>query len=68
MKNEAERIRIGQRIAELRKEKGMSQQVLADQTGLQRPHLTRLEAGKYGVTIDVLSQIANVLGKRVDFV
>lgn len=79
IKNEQERVRIGQRIADLRKEiewtdaagirrTGMTQTELAERTGLQRSHIVRLEQGRYGATIDVLSSIADVLGKRVDFV
>lgn len=68
MKNEQERARIGQRIADLRAEAGISQQRLADKAGLQRAHITRIEAGQYGVTLDVLASIAEALGKRIDFV
>ena len=79
IKNEQERQRIGQRIADIRKEiewtdaagirrTGMTQTELAERTGLQRSHIERLEQGRYGATIDVLSSIAEVLGKRVDFV
>lgn len=79
IKNEQERVRIGQRIADIRKEiewtdatgirrTGMTQTELAERTGLQRSHIVRLEQGRYGATIDVLSSIAEVLGKRVDFV
>ena len=79
IKNEQERQRIGQRIADIRKEiewtdatgirrTGMTQTELAERTGLQRSHILRLEQGRYGATIDVLSSIADVLGKRVDFV
>ena len=79
IKNEQERQRIGQRIADIRKEiewtdttgirrTGMTQTELAERTGLQRSHIVRLEQGRYGATIDVLSCIADVLGKRVDFV
>ena len=79
IKNEQERQRIGQRIADIRKEivwtdatgirrTGMTQTELAERTGLQRSHIVRLEQGRYGATIDVLSSIADVLGKRVDFV
>jgi len=79
IKNEQERVRIGQRIADIRKEiewtdaagirrTGMTQTELAERTGLQRSHIVRLEQGRYGATIDVLSSIADVLGKRVDFV
>jgi transcriptional regulator with XRE-family HTH domain len=79
IKNEQERQRICQRIADIRKEiewtdatgirrTGMTQTELAERTGLQRSHIVRLEQGRYGATIDVLSSIADVLGKRVDFV
>ena len=79
IKNEQERMRIGQRIADLRKQvdwrdnlgilrKGMTQAELAERAGLQRSHIVRLEAGRYGATVDVLSAIADVLGMKVDFV
>lgn len=68
MKNEQERLRIGQRISDLRAEVGISQQRLADKAGLQRAHITRIEAGQYGVTLDVLASIAEALGKEIDFV
>ena len=79
IKNEQERVRIGQRIADIRKEiewtdatgirrTGMTQTELAERTGLQRSHIVRLEQGRYGATIDVLSSIADVLGSKIDFV
>jgi transcriptional regulator with XRE-family HTH domain len=79
IKNEQERVRIGQRIAGLRKtikwkdgagkwRTGWTQAELAERSGLQRSHIARLEAGKYGATIDVLSAIAGALGVTVDFV
>lgn len=68
LKNEAERQRMGERIATLRKSKGYTQAELADITGLQRSHVVRLEQGKYGVTIDVLSAIADALGYKIDFI
>lgn len=66
IKNEQERQRMGERIATLRKEKNMTQAELAEATGLQRSHIVRLEQGRYGVTIDVLSVIADALGCKVD--
>ena len=79
IKNEQERVRIGRRISDLRKtiewkdsagkrRTGWTQAELAERTGLQRSHIARLEAGKYGATIDVLSAIAGALGVTVDFV
>lgn len=68
MKNKEERLRIGERIATLRKEAGMTQTELAEKTGLQRSHIVRLEQGRYGATIDVLAAIAEAMGRQVDFV
>ena len=79
IKNEQERLRMGERIATLRKSidwtddrginrHGMTQTELATITGLQRSHIVRLEQGRYGATIDVLSTIAEALGCQVDFV
>ena len=77
IKNDQERHRIGQRIAELRKgllwkddagiyHRGISQYELARRTGLGQSHIARIEIGKYGVSIDVLAQIAAALGVRIE--
>ena len=62
------RERIGGRVATLRKLKGMTQDQLAQEAGLQRTHVNRIEAGKYAVTIDVVQAIAQVLGMTVDLI
>lgn len=61
-------VRIGQRIAELRKEAGMSQAQLAERAGIQRTHLTRIEQGQYEVTGWVLQTIAEALGLTMDII
>lgn len=63
-----ERARIGQRIAKLRKQAGMTQAQLADKCGMQQSNIARIENGRYGITIDVLARIAQALGKRIDLV
>ena len=67
MKNENERKRIGIRIAELRAAVGMTQTELAERAGIERCHIVRVEQGRYSVGVDILSAIAAVFGKRVDF-
>lgn len=62
------RDRIGQRIAALRKLAGMSQEQLALRAGLQRTHISRIEAGKYAVTLETIQAIAEALGMTVDIV
>jgi transcriptional regulator with XRE-family HTH domain len=68
MTKEEERQRIGQRIADLRKAKGMTQQDLADRTGNQRNHISRIESGKYSVGFDTLQTIAEQFDMKVDIV
>jgi len=67
-KNNSERLRIGQRIAELRKEQNLTQTQLAERCGLQQAHIARIEAGRYSVGLDTLTQIATALGMAIDFV
>lgn len=68
IKNEQERQRIGQRIAELRKQKGLTQQDVADRIGMQRNNISRIEQGKYSVGFDTLQTIAEEFGMTIDFV
>ena len=62
------RDRIGQRIAALRKLAGMSHEQLALRAGLQRTHISRIEAGKYAVTLETIQAIAEALGMTVDII
>ena len=68
MNKEEERLRIGQRISDLRKQRGMTQQDLADITGNQRNHISRIEGGKYSVGFDTLQAIAEALGGTIDII
>lgn len=65
---ESERERIGKRIAEIRKEKGLTQRELAELAEVGYGHLARIETGKYSTGIDLLCKIANALGYRLDFI
>ena len=63
-----ERERIGQRIAELRKEQGISQAKLSELTGIGSGHIAHIELGKYSIGIDTLAKIAEILEYKIDFV
>jgi len=65
---EQERKRIGERIKEIRQNQGMTQEELGTRTGIQRNHITRIEKGRYSVGFDTLENIAEVLGKKIDFI
>ena len=74
------RDRIGLRIAALRKtflwpdstkEKphiGLTQEQLSERAGLQRSHISKIEAGKYAVTFETIQAIAEALGMTVDLI
>ena len=62
------RDRIGLRIQTLRKLAGMSPEQLSERAGLQRTHVSRIEAGKYAVTLETIQAIAEALGMTVDIV
>ena len=61
------KIRIGKRIAELRKERGLSQFQLAQLTGIDSSNIGKIELGKYNPSLEILSRIGNALGVEIDF-
>lgn len=63
-----DRIRIGQRIRQMREENRMEAQELAKRTGIDAANICRIENGRYSVGLDILSKIAAALGKKVDFI
>lgn len=65
---EKQRKRIGQKLADLRKQRGMTQGELAARCGLAQSHIARIEAGKYSVGFDTLQQIAEAIGMTIDFI
>lgn len=67
-KRQKTRDRIGLRIASLRKMQGLTITQLAERAGIQRTHLSRIEAGKYAVTLETIQAIAEALGMTIDIV
>jgi transcriptional regulator with XRE-family HTH domain len=59
------KIRIGNRIRELRKEKGISQEKLAGLAEIDRTYMTSVENGRRNIAVVNLEKIVNALG--VDF-
>ena len=64
----AERAKIGEIIAEIRLDKRMTQDELAEQSGLSRSSLIAIEKGRANFTIDTILDIANGLGVSVDLI
>ena len=63
-----ERVRIGGRIRELRKEKNIEARILAQQANIDAANLSRIEQGRYSVGVDVLSKIALALGTKIELI
>lgn len=60
--------RIGKRIAELRKEKGISQNKLAQLTGIDSGNIGKIELGKFNPGLETLCKIGEALGRQIDFI
>jgi transcriptional regulator with XRE-family HTH domain len=53
---------VGRRVAELRVQKGLTQQALAEELGLSWKYLQQVELGLENLTIKSLVRLSNVLG------
>jgi transcriptional regulator with XRE-family HTH domain len=53
---------VGRRIAELRRERGWTQEQLAERLGIQANNLQRIELGMQNLTLHTLVRVANGLG------
>ena len=56
------RLQVGQRIKELRIEKGISQEKFALEAGLDRTYITSIESGKRNVSIVSLELVLQKFG------
>ena len=56
-----ERLRIGTILAEHRQQKGLSIRQLAELCGVTSQNITKIEHGKYNVSLDILNKLCNVL-------
>ena len=50
----------------IRKKRGITQQQIADYTGMQRTNVVRIESGRYLPTIEVLIKLAAALDMDLD--
>ena len=63
---ERQALKLAMKIAELRDQKGLSQQQLAKLMGTSQQAISRIESGEYeGFTLKTLEKIAEATGMRV---
>jgi transcriptional regulator with XRE-family HTH domain len=62
--NQAEKFqkRIGERVRELRTERGVSQEAFAAQCALHRTHMSMIERGRLNIGVGTLKAIIDALG------
>ena len=65
-KNKLARNIMDQLIAE-RKRQDLTQQDIADRTGMKTPNVTRIESCKFTPTLEVLERYARAVGKELHF-
>ena len=53
--------KVGITIKELRKERGMSQETFAYESGIDRRYMSDIENGKRNISLDILERIADKL-------
>ena len=58
---------IGQRIKEVRTDKHLTQEYLANMIGVNTSHVSNIETGKTKVSLTLPVQICNALGVTVDY-
>jgi transcriptional regulator with XRE-family HTH domain len=59
-------IKLGKRIGQIRKERGLSQEKLALEAGLNRAYIGYIERGERNPTIETVEKISKVLKVTLD--
>lgn len=59
---------IGQKIKEVRTEKKLTQEYLADKTNVNVSHISNIETNKVKISLTLLVNICNALDTTVDFI
>lgn len=55
-------VKLGARLRELRLAAGLTQAELARRTGIHRPNIARVEAGRHTPSLDTLARLASAIG------
>ena len=62
-----DQVAFGCRLKEIRKERGFTQEQLAESLNISTPHLGNIEIGKRGISVDLLMEVSDILNVSVDF-
>lgn len=59
-------VAAGKVFKQARREMGLTQQEIAEASGVKRPNIARLESGKHSPTIDMLQRVAESMGMEME--
>ena len=62
------RLRLSKQIRDIRGSQQLTQKTVAQRAGMPQSVIARAESGEHGLSLDTLSKIATVLGKKVQLV
>ena len=62
------RQQIGSKIQELRVQRGLSVRQLAEMSGVIYSNISKIENGRYNVSVDILGKIADALGVELTMI
>lgn len=66
MEKEEWRKKIGEKVRQRRESLGMTQVELSERSGLNRTNISKIEGGRYNVSVDLLGRIAEALGCGIE--
>ncbi len=58
---------LASRLKELRKKQHMTQTQLADKLGMDKTQISKIENGKFNLTLQTINRLANALNARINF-
>ena len=62
-----DQVKFGNRLRNLRKQRGKTQEQLAAAVNISTVHLGNIELGKRGLSIDLMIELSNVLNVSLDY-
>lgn len=68
IKSDYNAVEIGDRLYDLRKEKGLSQESAAEELDISRDSLSKYERGKHLINGEVLSKMSKLYGASIEYI
>lgn len=67
LRKELDPVILAQSLREFRMRKNLSQTELAEKIGMEKGQLSKIEKGKFNLTLATINKIASALGAKINF-